>query len=221
MKKKLIIILALILIITPMVFAEDLIFRKNEIANLQINCKSSIGSACSGDCSISINYPNKTEYIYYAKMSNNGYIFNYSMTNTSTIGLYTAIVNCSDTLTYGTKDFSFYITEMGKEKGGDLIIVIFSLLFIIIFIYFIYSIVNGLKHFIEKNMDILDLVKIWISYLVFWVFYILSLYYWDNEMAIDFLKLFIDMGLYTQIMIPFFAWIALFIYNGFMKVKPR
>jgi len=121
----------LILIVTPMVFAEDLVFKKDNTIDLKVNCFDVENDVCAGECSLSVLYPNNSLYINSVKMSKNNLFYNYTLQDSSIIGKYSAVVNCSDTSASGYTNFNFYINARGDKPDIAQSIIYFILLLLI------------------------------------------------------------------------------------------
>jgi hypothetical protein len=216
--KILILILALVLLISS-VSAEDLTFKKSDIIDLKVNCFDTNNNICYGACQISVIAPNGSTFIDLGSMSLSGLFFNYTLPQIQEIGLYKSVVNCSDTINSGYTNFDFMVTYGGRNLGGDNINIVFSILFLLILGFLIYTTVNCLIHFFKVDMDILDLLLIWVSYIVIWGFYTLGLYYWGNDMALGIIQIFLDVGIYTHLMVPVFAFFISLIAGGYKRKK--
>jgi hypothetical protein len=217
-KNILILILGLLLLIS-FVSAEDLVFKKESVIDLKVNCFDTTNNNCNGACQLSVLYPNGSIFINGERMSQNTLFFNYTLPKSEIIGTYKAVANCSDTTTAGYTNFNFMITYGGKNLGSDNINIFFSILFLLALAFLIFTTVNCIIHFMKTDMDIIDLIIIWTSYFIIWAFYFLGLSYWGNDTALEIIKIFLDVGVYSHIMVPFFAFMTSLIVGGFKRRK--
>lgn len=141
MKNKIFILCMLVLIILPLISAEQ-IFSRFSNSNIIIVCEHS-GEPCSmtAECNLSLFNQNGTILLNNVLMSRNEDNFNYSIDNsiTSDIGTYSAITTCIDGDYSGITTFEILITPSGSDKinsGEGLTLV--GALFIIILISIIF-----------------------------------------------------------------------------------
>ena len=139
-------------------------------------------------------------------MSYNPIYFNYSLasTKTSTVGEHRATVICSS-VADGFTLFNFQITHRGEQPPNDTTKTIFSILFLIIFAWLIFTTFNTLTHFLKLDLDVKDLSYSLIGYFILIGFYILSLDYYGNKLALSMLLIFIKTGALTHALIPLLA----------------
>ena len=209
MNKKLLLIIIAILLITPMVIGTDMdIYKKGNRVDLKTICEDAGNNFCAGACSISVLYPNNTLYVDSGKMSISGNFFNYTLDNSEVIGEYKSFINCSDTLNSGSTKFNFLISYTGEQPPNDIIKSVFSILFIVLFAWFIFTTFNVVAHFLKTDADLTDLAYSWIGYFILLIFYRFSLDYWGNSTAIEFMQLFIKIGAWTHGFLPAVAFIV-------------
>jgi len=124
--KKLLILLACMIFLVSFVSAEgeELAFEPNETMNLKFYCFNASKALCDSGtiCQITIYYPNMTVFIDNQSASNSGSYWNYSATETNTLGVYSAMVDCqSGGLGYGYQGFKFYVGRPSTLVQGQAI----------------------------------------------------------------------------------------------------
>lgn len=132
-----------LLLVFPIVFAQSdktEFYKLNEKIDLTAQCLND-GNRCSGSatCNISIIYPNGTSFVSNAAMSpivGNSYLFNYTLSKSDVVGIYTASIYCIDGSNENNNDFYFYINNSGLEEMGGLYIGFFIILAVVIIAYF-------------------------------------------------------------------------------------
>lgn len=102
------------------VFVSAETYRSGEDLNINYPCLVN-GEYCSsnGACNISVFYPNTTNIISNASMTNNNDYFTYSLTNTSAVGDYTAIIKCGDGNQSSNTFLTYQFTKNGLENPNQ------------------------------------------------------------------------------------------------------
>lgn len=140
-------ILAIFLISS--ISAQDMRFtgEQNEIIDVTETCSfNDLPCPSTFSCNITIENPRQNVIVLNEPMTRNETIYNYSLTQTSELGIYEAKqVYCSDGNNNGTSSFFFRITSTGAEpidtgKGltilGTFIVLIVATLFFLVFAIF-------------------------------------------------------------------------------------
>jgi len=127
-----------LLFLIPIVSAEEsYIYKQNQIIDFKISCFDENRSYCNNltTCKITILYPNSTVLINNQDMDHNPSFFNYTITNTYTLGEYSGVVQCSGT-TNGYTTITYLITESGNEVQENTLfpIIIVGVILIVFFI---------------------------------------------------------------------------------------
>ncbi len=143
MKKLYIIWTLVFLLLISLVSADDLIFKRYKPIDLKVSCFTASNSGCDGSesCQISVLYPNSSSLVDNALMSITGLFYNYTLTHSSVLGEYRAVVNCSDPLTAGFTDFNFFIMQDGTKPTSPQSLIYIGLLILmgIILIVCVYA----------------------------------------------------------------------------------
>lgn len=116
-------------------------FEQNTTINLNvpcINCSTAL-------CNISIFYPNSSTMVKNIAMVSQGSYFNYTTSNTGTLGEYLANVNCVQDAIYKNSIFSYVINKIGNnERPSNFMILAIILIFLIGLAMFVWAfMING------------------------------------------------------------------------------
>jgi hypothetical protein len=198
----------MVMIIVMLSFSSAMLgtFKQNEPVDIRVlaNC-SSINLTEVND--------GETTYVINSPMTNlGGQTFNYSFPNTSAIGTYSYSWNnpCVDCASNECGN-SFQVTMSGAEPAGDITIVVFSLLFIVILFLSIIYLLKILGHSLELTVDLIDVGIMVGAYLSIFVFYYISHLYLGNPVLDDLLLLSLKVGAVTHVFLPLVAFILSFI----------
>ena len=215
--RKLLILIILLMVLAPIVSAEIQhlgYFRVNDCITLKQIC-----SNCSYVNITSVLFPNSTQILSEQTMTKSGTDYSYNFCNTSVMGQY--IVNGKGDLN-GVPTvwaYDFQVTGNGKEPPTAVVISFFSLIFIITFFYFAYSVINLLNHAFTINYDAIDtIISVGVYFVLLVIFYLENAYL-GNPVIRDWLKTFIDIGFYTQILIPIMTFAFCLIVGQYQKKK--
>ena len=166
-----------------------------------------------------ITYPNKTDsgLSEPITMQKIGTFFNHSFCETSSLGEY--IVSGDHNLDgeIGSWNANFESTKNGKASPEGIVIIFFSILFIIIVIGMLSLLMNSIFHFISIDFDARDLTYNISAYFGLWVIYILGIEYLENAFVNDFLLFLIQMGSVTTVILPIIMFAVTFIKSNMKK----
>jgi len=172
-------------------------FKVNECVELKQTC-----SNCTYVNISSVLYPNSTKAIQNVEMIGLGVEYSYNFCYTSVLGSY--IVNgyadVDGQVTVWAYDFN--VTGNGKDNPPGAVVVLFIGLFIFILLFMTYLIIYSLGHVVKLDFDILDLA--W-NYGIFFAMVALLMFqnfYLGNPDIENFLKLFVNIGIFTSIVLP-------------------
>ena len=139
MRGKILFVFVFLLLVIPLVQGQ-LIYRQNNIVDLQITCEFN-GTYCSSSaaCNITSNYPNGTTFIDNQLMTQGQPNHNYTLNTdlSSEIGTYNAIVLCTDQGFASTSTFDYDITPTGSNLTTAQSIVYLITLFISLVLFII------------------------------------------------------------------------------------
>lgn len=219
MKIPIIILFVIIFLSTP-ILAETEIYKRNDLIDLKFTCtlNNAIPSA-STNYNITLSYPNGTTFLNNVETTAQGNgAFNYT-TNFTELGTYKIQMFCED----GTYSFSdegnYEITNNGNDVPEGIVIVLFSILFLIIVGFLLYSLILSIGHLASLDLDVVDLAKSFGIYFVFLGFYILSGTYLGNPDIESFTLLFIKIGGFTHLIFPIIAFVLSITVGGLKKKK--
>jgi hypothetical protein len=141
---KQIILIILILLTIPLVFGVEYV-RTNEVVNDIIYCVDG-NNACSltTECNITVIAPDKTFLVESQAMQQSNNLYNYTLTYPIN-GEYTNVYYCQDT-TASITTKKVIANPSGSETNTNLIIITYSIIALLIIIYFIGSFLVGKQH---------------------------------------------------------------------------
>ena len=177
-------------------------FEKGECVRLVQLC---------GDCTYnnitSIVYPNSSVAVSNVEMTQDGSEFNYTFCPTNKTGKYliNGVGDLSGTDTVWAYDFE--ITVNGKEPPSGIVIVVFSLLFLVVLGTLIGLLIYNLGHLAEKDFDVKDLIYNLSAYFILWGIYLLGKEYLGNTFTNDFLEWTIGITAFTNVILPIILFI--------------
>jgi len=220
----------MILLVAPMVLAEADVetshtFKQGMDVSLCIPCLDPNANICDGTetVSISIKDPHGGFLTSSQVMTSNATDVCYPLSaavHTNKTGIHEYTVNYQHpTNPSGNSVISYRVTATGEVVSG-IAIVFFSIFFFVILGWMIYSIINVIGHFVKTDMDLADLMKVWIGYFVLLGFYGMALLFFNSTMVIDFLEMFIDIGQWTHIYFPLLALILSMSIGAWKKSRP-
>ncbi len=216
-------ILAIILIVpTAMALDTSYLAGKNQPFDLRVPCFDTNNDPCDAGttCSLTVTKPDNSVLVDYTSMSRNSNYYNYSFTEDqlNQTGYYGCTMHCLGANS-GFSTFSFEVTPTGQDKPGGGAIVFFSIGFLIVMGWMIFTILNTITHFAKLDFDMKDLLFSWIGYFTVIGLYYLSKVYLGNDMVNDFGLLWIRIGAITHGIIPAFALGASMIVNYLKAIR--
>jgi len=117
--------------------------------------------------------------------------------------------------------FAMYyeITANGKENPEGITIVIFSIAFLILLFFAIFSLLQMIAMWKDLNVDILDVATSFSIYFVVFAFYYLVKLYMGNPVMEELILLMIKVGAVTHVFVPLTAFLTSMIFNPIRKRK--
>lgn len=171
----------------------------------------------------SITYPNSTRAISDVEMIADSTEFTYNFCSTNLNGQYFINYEGNETNNSLTKNW-FFVTTNGKESPSGIVIVSFSLIFLVIIAFMLQFIIYTMMFFVEYNFSKRDstpkeerpiftirefLINI-SGYILLWVFYGLERTYLGNELMNRVLSTIIFISSWTNVFFPVIALIISF-----------
>lgn len=132
-------------------------------------------------------------------------------TNLDSTGTYFIYVMPQDECLTNTQIESFEVTTNGREAASGIVIVVFSIIFILIFAFGLYYFIKSLSNVLNLEMDILDCTIMIATYLSMWMFYYISREYLGNLFINSILEIAIDVGAVTHVFLPIVGFLISFI----------
>ena len=208
--------MALLVIPSALALDTSYLAAKNEEFDLRVPCFDASNNPCNAatTCSLTVTKPDNTVLVDFEQMTRNSNYYNYSFgeNQLNQTGYYDTTVYCTGASS-GFATLSFEVTPTGQDKPGSGAIVFFSLGFLVLLGWMVYTIINTVTHFAKLDFDVRDLLYSWIGYFVVIGMYYLSKTYLGNDMVNDFGRMWIYIGGVTHGLIPMFALGASLIVN--------
>ena len=216
MKNKLLVICFLISIFLISFASADSIgvFKQNTCVNLIQTCTS-----CTYVKITSVNYPNSSQGLGLVTMTKTGTLYNYSYCDTSQLGTY-KVNGFGDE--YGIDTgfaYEFEITGNGNSSPDGVTIVMFSIAYIILLGFLVYVIIFSIGHAVKLDFDILDAAYNYGLFFAVVGVRFLSQTYLGNPDVETILDWVIDIGIWTNIILPTLYFIITLTVGTWMKQK--
>lgn len=196
------------------------IYKQNDVIDLKIQCIIN-GTYCSNSavCNITIFYPNNSLLLNNEKMTNQLSFYNYTLPDSSVLDDYKCSATCCDSGLCGTDPCDFLITGNGKEKPSGAVIVLFSIIFLIILGFMVYSMIHLIAHVFTLDYDMLDMAFSIGIYFAILGLNILQEYYLGNPDFKSWIGLIIQIGLWTHLLLPIFSFAFILTAGQWIKQK--
>lgn len=197
----------ILLLILPLVSAQ-LYFKQSTDFDLKRPCFKD-GAYCSGlaTCLITITDPDGNLVIDNQQMTNQISYHNISILGnyTSKLGEYPCVMTCTDVNVSGSDTFFFTITGNGKEPPSGIVIVLFTILFLVIIAFMLFFLLYSVGHIFNLDFDIIDLAYNWGAYFALLALFLLEGYYLGNPDIHSWMLWLIYVGGVTNFFIPLIA----------------
>lgn len=159
----------------------DYIYKYNTTVDIKNPCINN-GTWCSASsqCNITVQYPNGSVLVNKGVMSNQNTYYNYTISDSQTLGYYPITMSCLDSGLYGVDSFYILVSKNGEYPKGDN----FELL---VYILFILSMAGLFFTFILNIVKITTATETIYGVLVSWGFYLLVILvsYLSNNFLLD------------------------------------
>jgi hypothetical protein len=178
------------------------VFKQGQNVSLIQDC-----SSCTYNNITSIMSPSSSLLAANKAMTKNGRIFNYTFTNTASLGNYivTGIGDLDGEPTTWT--YNFVISGNGKDEAGGGVIVLFSIFFIILVFITCYLAIYTIGHLMKLDFDLIDLAFDWGVFFAIIAMYFLEQFYLGNPGMEGYLLWFISIGGLMLVLVPIIAFI--------------
>jgi hypothetical protein len=164
----------------------------------------------------SVSYPNTTTIISNKAMTKNGYEFNYTLCSTSALGVYD-YGYCDNAGVCSSNNF--LITSNGQEPPSGIVIVFFSMLFIFAMFFLTYTIIDMLGSVFTLDYSVYDMARSVGAYFSLLAVRSLEINYLGNPEIHGWIDLFVQIGLWTHVILPVFSFVFLLIVGQWIKKK--
>jgi len=213
--KPLLLVIYLLLFLTFISAGSFGIFERSTDIELVQTCDD--GTALCDYCNISsIDYPNTTNIISNVEMVAGASDFTYTVISnyTSTLGRYAVNGYCGDSDEVAVWRATFDVTANGKEKPEGVVIVFFTILFVILVIGLLVLLMYNIFHIFQWDFDANDLIFNIGAYFGLFMVYILGKEYLGNLFFDNFLVWVISVAAVTNVILPIIAFVLSFIKGG-------
>ena len=122
--------------------------------------------------------------------------------NFSTLGLYSFIVQCNNSLYGGFISSSVEVTYNGNAPPSDFVTVFFILVFILILALAIFALINLIQHFITQDVDLKDLACMYILFFAMFSMKYFNMEYMGSSIIDGFSDIFVSAGVWVYIFVP-------------------
>lgn len=194
------ILLCLLNINLVLSFQESLgIFKQDTCISLTQTCDN-----CTAVNITSIIDPNSVKLYTDLQMTKQGTDYNYTFCNTSSTGIYIYNTLGNPNGVMVVQPVNFEITFNGYEKPTGIVVVMFSIFFLILLLSLTYIIIYSLGHAVTLDFDIIDASYNYGLFFVLVGLLLLEKVYLGNSQIESFLNLSIDIGIWTNLVLPTF-----------------
>jgi len=213
--KKLLMILMIGMFLISFVSALD------NLPTAKLNQEYLIKQTCASCSNINISVSNVNGFVLNnVEMINNGsgvWVYNY----TPIVELRHDVNGIGDISGVDTNFVTYFeVTGTGKESASGIVIVFFSIIFILIFFFGLLYFFISLERVMHFDMDLIDTIIMMGAYLSMWIFYYLSQEYLSNLVINNLLELAIDVGAVTHVFLPLVGFMVSFIMTQ-LKFKQK
>ena len=184
------------------------ISKQGDCIDLYQTCPS-----CSYVNITSIKYPNGTIIQYNVAMTKDDTTYNYTFCSTNNTGEHFYTIKGDKGGIETTETITFEITPNGKESPSGVVIVIFSIFFLGLLFFAIFSLLKMIGLWRDLDVDILETSKALGIYFVLFAFYYLVKVYMGNLVIEDLLLLMVKVGAITHVFVPITAFLTSMIFN--------
>jgi len=175
-------------------------------ANTTIDLKAPCLNCTAGDiCNLTVLDPSNSIVIDNEPMTQANAVYqNYTTNQTSSLGIYSALMNCNDT-NLTNLAFTFGISIVGNTPPGDGMNIFMMLVFVALLAGLIWSLIKIGEDLASMQMSWKDLALCYIFYFTAFVFYLFNKVYFNDLLITDMLTWMIDIGAFTNMVIPTMA----------------
>ena len=217
MKFRNIFVIFSILFLIPLLSAETSLGLFEQSTDIELLQVCSNETNLCDYCNISsVKYPNSTIIFSDISMTQRTADFNYSLISnyTSPTGKYFVNGVCGVGNQIEVFSYTFDVTINGNENPEGIVIVLFTILFVIIFAGLIGLLLYNVFHMIQWDFDAKDLIINVSTYISLFAIYILGKEYFGNSFFNDSLVWLIGITALTNVIVPIVAFVLTFFKEG-------
>ena len=157
-----------------------------------------------------------------AVMDSNGIDYKVTITggNFSNIGTHAYIIQCNTSKQTGGASGDFEVTLNGIDKPDALIIVIFSIIFLLLLGGATTSLLKNIGHWVNLEVNMFDVAFSFSIYFIVFSFYYLVKTFLGDPMILDITKMMLFVRGISHILVPIYSLAASMIWNP-IKLKER
>lgn len=196
------------------------IFKQYTAPDLKASCVNN-GTYCSAIalCNMTIVSPNGTIFVNNQKATNQISFYNLTLPQLQELGEYQSIMHCRDGNYNGAVSFNFLVTYNGKENPDGIVVVFFSIGFLIVVGFLSYLFIYNIGHLGQMDYDLGDLIKNVSAYFVLLGLYLLSTFYMGNEMIDTIMVWVVGITGFTNVAMSFLFFIIVFLAKRKDKIE--
>jgi len=191
--------------------SSQLIYKSGDPIELKIPCFiDNAPCSVSATCNITILYPNSSSLISNQGMTNlddGFFLYNLDEGDTVINGAYRTTVSCLDTGENGYITFDYEITTNGKESPEGVVIVTFSIFFLLFLAGLVGLMLYTIGRVVDQSFNLWDLIFNISSYIVLFGVYYLGGEYLGNSFINEFLLWALGAMALTNVVFPLIAFI--------------
>lgn len=210
MNKLFLVTLLLVILAPATAITTAMYYEAQQPIDIKVPCLVNYTYCSAGaTCNISIYDPNETIIVANEPMTNSIYYFNYTLNETQTnkTGDYRNVVVCEDSGLAGFTAYTMTVTWNGRAPPGDNVKIFFILAFLGILIALIYTSINSIKQTALFEIEIKEVMYSLITYCVVIALWFFNRLYMGDSFFNDVSTLAIEIGAFTNIIIPFIGFI--------------
>jgi hypothetical protein len=140
--------------------------------------------------------------------------------NFTSIGSYPYIITCNTSGQTGGIDGNLEVTLNGNDKPDSLLIIFFSIIFLMLLAGATTSLLNNIGHWVDLEVDLYDVALSFSIYFIVFAFYYLVKTFLGDTMIQDITLMMVYVGGISHILVPIYSLAASMIWNP-LKVKER
>lgn len=198
------------------------IFEQSTDVNVLQSC-SNATSICDLCNITSIKYPNSSIAVSDVEMTKANDEFNYLFNEnlTSNTGQYIVTGFCKSGNELESFSFPFEVTVNGNPRPDGVVVMVFSIFFLIFVAGLLTLLMYNIFHFIQWDFDATDLIINVSAYFTLFLVYILGREYLGNSFFNSFLVWMIGVTAFSNVILPIVAFVMSYMKGGLESGDPN